>query len=141
MPISPKIEQGDIFWCEPDPKDTVGSEQEKDRPWVIVSVSYLHRGNCVVGLPLSKQMNKAVGHLIQLPKSEFFPESGVTPFDCVALTDQIRALDKTRFRQKFGRISKRGLNAILHTGLKRLFGMGSFPPPALPPVKPETKPC
>lgn len=123
MPISPKIvRQGEIYWCEPNPQDTVGSEQEKDRPWVIVSVSYLHRGNCVVGVPLSKQTNKSVAHLIQIPKSELHLEPGNAPYDCVALTDQIRALDKTRFRKKAGTISTEGLDSIL-LGIKRLLGI------------------
>jgi mRNA-degrading endonuclease toxin of MazEF toxin-antitoxin module len=117
-----KVEQGEIYWCEPDPLDTVGSEQEKDRPWVVVSVSRLHRGNCVVAVPLSRQLDKAVGHLILIPKGEFRFEVGNIPFDCVALTDQIRCLDKTRFRRKAGRISKQGLSSVL-LGLQALFGM------------------
>jgi len=126
MPISPKIvEQGEIYWCEPDPKDTVGSELEKDRPWVVVSLSRLHRGNCVVAIPLSSRVEKAVAHLIQIPKGEFTPEPGVTPYDCVALTDQIRALDKNRFRKKFGRISQRAMNSLIHLGIRRMLGISN----------------
>jgi PemK-like, MazF-like toxin of type II toxin-antitoxin system len=33
--------------------------------------------------------------------------------DRVALTDQIRALDKRRFRRKFGHVSTRAMNSIL----------------------------
>jgi mRNA-degrading endonuclease toxin of MazEF toxin-antitoxin module len=111
-----------MYWCEPDPKDTVGSEQEKDRPWVIVSVTHLHRGNCVVGLPLSKNIKKASAHLIAIPRTEITMDGGIPPYDSVALTDQIRALDKRRFRRKAGSISPKGLNAIL-LGLERLFGI------------------
>lgn len=126
MPISPKIvKQGEMYWCEPDPQDTVGSEQEKDRPWVIVSVNHLHRGNCAVGVPLSKQTDKAVAHLIKIPKEELVMEPGAVAYDCVALTDQIRALDKKRFRKKAGTVSQRALNSIIHLGLKRLFGISS----------------
>ena len=122
------VNQGEIYWCEPDPQDTVGSEQEKDRPWVIVSVNYLHRGNCAVGVPLSRQMHKAVAHLIAIPKEELKLEPGETAFDCVALTDQVRALDKRRFRKKAGTVSTRALNSIVHLGLKRLFGIKSITP-------------
>lgn len=123
MPIFPPVvRQREMYWCEPDPKDTVGSEQEKDRIWVIVSVDALHRGNCVVGVPLSTRTNKAVAHLIQIPRAELQMEPGTQAVDCVALTDQIRALDKTRFRKKAGTISERGLAAI-QLGLQRLLGM------------------
>jgi mRNA-degrading endonuclease toxin of MazEF toxin-antitoxin module len=121
MPSPKIVTTGEIYWCEPDPKDTVGSEQEKDRPWVIVSVTHLHRGNCVVGVPLTKNLQKACAHLVQLPKSEMTMDGSESPYDSVALTDQIRALDKTRFRRKAGSISRVGLNAI-RLGLQRYLG-------------------
>lgn len=122
MPSSPTvINQGEMYWCEPDPKDTVGSEQEGDRPWVIVSSPRFHRGNCVVGLPLSRHTDKALAHLIAVPKSEITMVDGNPSIDRVALTDQIRALDKTRFRRKAGYVSKRAISSIL-LGLDYLFG-------------------
>lgn len=122
MSTTKTVKTGEVYFCEPDPRDTVGSEQEKDRPWVIVSQSYLHRGNCVVGVPLSRNTTKACAHLVFIPRKELNWEGGSSPFDAVALTDQIRALDKTRLRRKVGLISQRGLDAIL-LGLQRLFGM------------------
>lgn len=116
------VKTGEMYWCEPDPKDTVGSEQEKDRIWVIVSRDELHRGNCVVGVPLTTQTKKAVAHLIKIPAEHLTMGDGKIPQDCVALTDQIRALDKTRLRRKAGHISKQGLSSILF-GLQRLFGI------------------
>jgi mRNA-degrading endonuclease toxin of MazEF toxin-antitoxin module len=123
MPISPTaiIKQGEIFFCEPDPADTVGSEQEGDRPWVIVSIPQLRRGNCVVGLPLSRHTEKAGGPLIQVPSSEITMDGDDPNIDRVALTDQIRALDKRRFRRKIGHVSTRAVNSIL-LGLDYLFG-------------------
>jgi mRNA-degrading endonuclease toxin of MazEF toxin-antitoxin module len=122
MPSPTIINTGDLYWCEPDPQDTVGSEQGKDRPWVIVSLANLHRGNCVVGIPLSTQVEKACAHLIQIPKKELLMDGGEPSYDSVALTDQIRALDKRRFRRKAGSISRGGLDSIL-LGLQRLFGL------------------
>lgn len=122
MPTSPiVIKQGEFYFCEPDPKDTVGSEQEGDRPWVIVSAPRCHRGNCVVGLPLSRHVEKAGAHLIQIPLQEITMVGGATNINRVALTDQIRALDKRRLRQKLGWVSPRALNSIL-LGLDYLFG-------------------
>jgi mRNA-degrading endonuclease toxin of MazEF toxin-antitoxin module len=126
MPAPQSVDQGELWWLEPDPADTVGSEQEKDRPWVMVSIARLNRGNCVVGLPLSSQMDKACAHLITIPAKEITREDGNAAIDCVALTDQIRALDKTRFRKKAGFVSIRAINAIL-LGLDFLFG--KKPPP------------
>src|SRR5712691_8751089 len=108
MPHPPKIvKQGELYFCEPDPNDTVGSEQEKDRPWVIVSMTQFHRGNCVVGIPLSKHIDKACAHLIVIPRDEMHWDGGAGPYDAVALTDQIRALDKSRFRRKIGHVSSK----------------------------------
>ena len=120
-----QISQGELYWCEPDPQDTVGSELAKDRPWVIVSIPQLHRGNCVVGLPLSTQIDKACAHLIQIPKEEIHLDGAVS-VDCVALTDQIRALDKRRLRRKAGRISIRAINGVM-LGLDYLFGKEPLP--------------
>jgi len=116
------VKTGDIYWCEPDPKDTVGSEQEKDRPWVIVSLTVLHRGNCVVGIPLSKNLGKGCAHLVAIPRNELTMDGNVPPYDSIALTDQIRALDKRRLRRKAGTLSEKGLNAI-KLGIERLFGL------------------
>jgi len=106
--------QGDIYFCDPDPevKDTVGSEQMGDHVWVIVSVPSCHRGKCVVGVPLSKHMNKAGGHLIQLPNSFINYHANEPTLPRVALVDQIRVLDKTRLRRKIGTLSIDGISGV-----------------------------
>ena len=121
-PVPTTVKTGDVYWCEPDPEDTVGSEQEKDRLWVIVSLTELHRGNCAVGVPLTLNIKMAVAHLIEIPASELSLDGQTPPYDSVALTDQIRALDKRRLRRRGGSISKHGLDSI-RLGLQRLFGM------------------
>ena len=122
LPTQAIVKTGEIYWCEPDPSDTVGSEIEKDRMWVIVSASHLHRGKCVVGVPLTKNIDKACAHLIKIPKGELNLDGKTPALDSVALTDQIRALDKTRFRRKAGHISRDGLHAI-QLGLSRLLDL------------------
>jgi len=123
MPISPTqvINQREMYWCEPEPKDTMGSEEKFDHIWVIVSDARFNRGKCVVGVPLTSNLDKGVAHLVAIPKTEVQMDGGKPSIDSVALTDQIRALDKTRCRRKAGMISVRGLEAIL-LGLDRLFG-------------------
>ncbi len=139
MPTPPAIfNQGEVYWCEPDPNDTTGGELEKDRPWVIMSIPRLNRGYCAVGLPLSRHMEKAGGHLITVPKAEITVEDGSENVDRVALTDQIRALDRRRFRKKLGFVSIRAINAI-NLGLDYLFGNKPLPKPATAalPAKPD----
>lgn len=133
MTISPTTyNQGDLYWCDPDPKDTEGSEQKGDRIWVIMSVPGCHRGRCVVGLPLSQHIEKAGGHLIKIPRSYITMIDGHPAIDRVALVDQIRALDKNRLRKKAGWISKQAVTSILELGLDYLFGRNPIlrtPPP------------
>lgn len=81
----------------------------------------LPRGNCVVGLPLSRHTEKAVAHLIQVPVSEITMDGNDANINRVALTDQIRALDKRRLRRKLGHVSPRAVTSIL-LGLDYLFG-------------------
>ena len=115
--------QGDIYFCDPDPqvKDTVGVEHKGDHVWVIVSVARCHRRLAVVGLPLSRHLNKAGGHLTQIPSSVINYDKGEDKLNRVALTDQIRVLDKTRLRRKLGTVSKQGMSAVFQ-GLDALFG-------------------
>jgi mRNA-degrading endonuclease toxin of MazEF toxin-antitoxin module len=128
MPNPPAIlKQGDTYWCDPPPNDTEGSEQAGDRIWVIMSVPQTHRGRCVVALPLSRHIEKKVGHLPQIPKNEITVEDGGPSIDRVALTDQIRALDKARLRKKAGFVSVRAINCI-KLGLDYLFGNTPLPP-------------
>jgi mRNA-degrading endonuclease toxin of MazEF toxin-antitoxin module len=132
MPIPPaRVNQGDIYWCEPDPLDLVGSEQKGDRPWVIISIARLNRGNCVVGLPISRHTEKACAHLVMIPKQEITMEDGTPSIDRVALTDQIRSLDKTRFKPRAGFVSQRAINAII-VGIEALLGNSPMPPVPMP---------
>jgi mRNA-degrading endonuclease toxin of MazEF toxin-antitoxin module len=81
--------QGDLWWCDPDPQrtDSVGSEQRGDRPWLIISTESLHRGDCLVGLPLSRHTDKAIAHLTQVPADCITMVDGTASMDRVALTE------------------------------------------------------
>ncbi len=131
MLISPTtvITQGSLYWCDPEPKDTVGGEHKGDHIWVVVSLPRYHRGNCVVALPLSRHIEKTRGHLIKVLASEITMEDGNSSIDRVALTDQVRALDKTRFRKKAGYVSSRAVSGIL-LGIDFLFGNAREPNPS-----------
>ena len=97
--------QGDIYWVRACDLDIEGSEQKKNRPYVIVSRLKINRlGRTVVGVPLSSQLHKAGGHRITIPLElmvkdlawplEWSPGVPRTQLDTsVALTDHIRVLD------------------------------------------------
>ena len=105
------ILQGDIYWVYAHDLDIEGSEQQKNRPYVIVSRLRINRmGKNVVGVPLSTVLSKAGGHRILIP-IELMVKDLAWPLQwpsgtprrqletSVALTDHIRVLDKVRLTQ------------------------------------------
>jgi mRNA-degrading endonuclease toxin of MazEF toxin-antitoxin module len=98
-----------------DNTELVGHEQKNSRPCLIMSRNQLNvAGTHVVGVPLTTQMHKANSYLIALPSKEFKADGAYKkPIpDMVALPDQIRVLDPTRFSQKLGRLSATGIAAV-----------------------------
>ena len=120
--------RGETYWCDPDPHrvDTVGSEQMGDRIWLVVS--HNHRGKCVVALPLSRHVDKAddIPWLIKVPADQMTMVDGNPAINRIALTDQIRCIDKSRLGRRSGSITARALFAIFD-GLDYLFGRQSGP--------------
>ena len=60
MPGMPLVvKQGEIYWVFARDLDTQGSEQQKNRPYVIVSRDAINNlGPTVVGVPLSTQVQE-----------------------------------------------------------------------------------
>ena len=104
--------QCETYWCEPDPADTIGSEQQGDRIWLIVSLR--SRSRVVVAVPLSRHTEKAtLPFLITVPAAEITTVDGTQPVNRVALIDQIRTLDKSRLRRKSGEITITAFRSVL----------------------------
>jgi mRNA-degrading endonuclease toxin of MazEF toxin-antitoxin module len=118
------VRQGEIYWATITPAETVGSEQFKRRPFVIVSRDAINRlGQNVVAVPLSSRVHKASQHRIFLPVAEMIKDATCQDslVDSVALTDQIRVLDISRLESpKIGRLSQTATVA-LELGLAFLF--------------------
>ena len=118
------IKQGEIYWVFAADLDIKGSEQQKSRPYVIVSRDAINRhGLNVVGVPLSTKTHKANSHRILIPITHILKDPGCTrPIsDSVALTDHIRVLDPSRFEHpKVGRLSDTAMGG-LELGLAFLF--------------------
>jgi mRNA interferase MazF len=108
-PIKPLdvLKQGDIFWGEPD--DTKGSEQSGRRKWIVMSRTALNGNNTVVVVPLTTKLEKSEKHpdfCIHLPEAEMTPTIGNAPSrESVALCHQVRVFDKSRFSEKWGKLS------------------------------------
>ena len=120
------IKQGEIYWVEIRPQHAVGSEQHKRRPWVVVSRTELNRGNTVAAVPHTSKLNKQRPHCIVIPESHMVKDPQCTDklLASVALTDQIRTLDKSRLQQpKIGRLSQTATIGLVETGLAFLFGL------------------
>ena len=106
----------------PDPADTIGSGQQGDRIWLIVSLRSRHKA--VVAVPLSRHTDKAIlPFLITVPASEITTVDGTLPVDRVALVDQIRTLDKSRLRKKSGETTKIAFRAVIG-GIDYMLGKG-----------------
>lgn len=106
-------ERGEIWWVALDP--TLGSEIQKTRPCIVVSIRVLNeRRRTVVVVPLSSSPKASPPILI--------------PITCdgrpvVAVTDQIRAVAKERLRDRVGVVAEEQLMA-LEDGLRQILQLG-----------------
>ena len=96
----------------------------KSRPFVIVSKDSMNTGNVVVAVPLSSQLQKACAHNIKIPATEIIKDQSYpgTVETCVALTMQVRAIDRTRIMEKLGRLTDAGIIAV-GVGLQFIFDL------------------
>jgi mRNA-degrading endonuclease toxin of MazEF toxin-antitoxin module len=80
----------------------------------------------VVAVPLTTRVKKAAKHpafCILLPAGEIVPQYGESAsVDCVALCNQVRIMDKTRFTKKYGKLSLSAVPAV-QLGLSWVFNL------------------
>ena len=107
--VKKEIERGDVFWARLDP--TVGSELQKTRPVVVLSINPLNKARkTVVVVPLSTSA----------PAIEFL--NVALKGGSVARCEHIRAIDKTRLADRIGSISDNDM-AKIEEGIARIFGI------------------
>lgn len=109
------IKQGDIYWVKIPQEHTVGSEQFKTRPYIIVSRTGVNKElRTVVGVPLSSKIEKARSYRIRIPLGEIIldPTCTYPVTDSVALTDHIREIDKSRLQERIGHLSATATIAV-----------------------------
>lgn len=107
--VKKEIERGDVFWARLDP--TVGSELQKTRPVVVLSINPLNKARkTVVVVPLSTSA----------PAIEFL--NVALKGGSVARCEHIRAIDKTRLADRIGSISDNDM-AKIEEGISRILGV------------------
>jgi mRNA interferase MazF len=95
------VKQYEIYWAKLDP--TVGSEIQKTRPCVVISPN---------------EMNNSIDTIIITPlttKSHNFPtrlRTTVEEKDCWIVLDQIRAIDKSRLKEKIGELNREDISKL-----------------------------
>ena len=113
---NPSPQRGDIYLINVPRHHTVGSEQYKRRPWLIVSTNAIGYLNLAIGVPLSMQaqkQNRQFRIAITQPNIILDPGSTLMPGERVALTEQVRVLSVERLEfPRAGRVTNAALYAV-----------------------------
>jgi mRNA-degrading endonuclease toxin of MazEF toxin-antitoxin module len=125
--------QGEIFWVHAKDLDIQGSEQKKNRPYIIVSRSSVNAlGRNVVGVPLTTVLTAGGGYRVKVPielmvPNPLWPQTWPNGDPrrqletSIALVDHIRVLAISRLTiPKMGDLSSTAI-AGLELALQRLF--------------------
>lgn len=101
-----RIRRGDIFYADLSP--VVGSEQDGIRPIVIIQNDVGNRFSpTIIGIAItSKEKVKMPTHL-EIDGTKYGLEK-----DSVILAEQIRTLDKSRLKEKVGKLDKETLEKL-----------------------------
>ena len=113
------VKRGDIYFADLSP--VVGSEQGGMRPVLIVQNDTGNRHSpTVIAAAITSQLGKA-----KLPTHiELHGRSVGLNRDSVILLEQIRTIDKSRLRERMGRLDK-GTMSEVDSALAVSFGLGS----------------
>ena len=107
--VKKEIERGDVFWARLDL--TVGSELQKTRPVVVLSINPLNKARkTVVVVPLSTSAPAIMFLNVALKGGS------------VARCEHIRSIDKTRLADRIGSISDADM-AKIEEGISRILGV------------------
>ena len=110
--MSQPIRRGEIWWVCLDPAR--GSEIRKTRPCVVISADQVNRQRRTpVVVPLSTAPDAAPPVVVSVPSAGS---------DSVAVVDQVRAVDRSRFVRTSGRLSTEDMGT-LESALKRLLAL------------------
>ena len=113
-----KIRRGDIFYADLSP--VVGSEQDGIRPIVIIQNDVGNKFSpTIIGIAItSKEKSKIPTH-IEIDGTKYGLEK-----NSVILAEQIRTLDKSRLKERVGKLDKKTLQE-LKKAIEISFGLRS----------------
>ena len=125
------VRRGDIFFADLSP--VVGSEQGGVRPVLIIQNDAGNRHSpTVIAAAITSRLGKA-----NLPThiNVKAQTCGLTR-DSIVLLEQIRTLDKTRLRERMGRLDEPAM-AKIDGAIAVSFGLTSKPARSIPPLPPS----
>ncbi|MCS5707778.1 type II toxin-antitoxin system PemK/MazF family toxin [Candidatus Berkiella cookevillensis] len=106
-------QRGEVYWVEE--LENSGSEIRKKRPWVIMGINAINRArSTIIAIPLSTSASE------RPPLSVKVSMKGQR---VVAICDQIRAIDKTRFLNKVDKLSTLDIS-LIEENLTKILGLG-----------------
>jgi mRNA interferase MazF len=109
------IRRGDIYYANLNP--VVGSEQGEHRPVLILSNNKGNRYSpTVIVAPITGNLNKT-----PLPTHVLIPKSCGLEKDSLALTEQIRVIDRSRLSDYIGRA---GISVMPHVDMALAISLG-----------------
>jgi mRNA interferase MazF len=115
-----QIFRGEVYFADLEP--TQGSEMKKIRPCVVVSNESINfNASVIIICPITDAYGKNSPIHIFIPAGE----GGLTK-DSVVHCGQIRAIDKTRLRDKLGELRKESIDNIT-TGLAYSLDVPQYP--------------
>ena len=98
--------RGDVIRVRLDP--SVGREQAKTRPCLIVQTPMLRRAQTTIVLPICEELlDRKLPFLVAVPKGE----GGLTK-DSHILVHQIRVVDESRIVERLGAVKSRTMAAV-----------------------------
>ena len=113
------VKRGDIYYADLSP--VIGSEQGGMRPVLIVQNDVGNRHSpTVIAAAITSQVGKA-----RLPTHiELSAQSVGLNRDSVILLEQVRTIDKSRLKERMGRLDENTMNAV-DTALAVSFGLAA----------------
>lgn len=100
------IKRGDIYYADLSP--VVGSEQSGVRPILIIQNDIGNKFSpTIIGVPITSKLKVNMPTHIQIEGNRYGLEK-----DSVILAEQIRTLDKTRLKEKVGKLDKNTMESV-----------------------------
>ena len=121
--LAKHLDPADVVWIDLR-FHTVGSEQQKNRPWIVVTSSRFNKGPLGIfqAVPLSselKMLDLSLPSRIRVESKQLTYQDQNLPdhlklhrVDRVALCDQIRTLSEQRILARAGQVQRRVLDSI-----------------------------